>query len=177
MSDYDIIIRDIILSLKAHSDERYRKNIKVFVKTQFELLGVPNAEFKKALKEFDKTYSDITPADQVEIARRLIRSDTLEAHWFGYWIIAKNPEVFSTIVKKDLDWIVPRMDNWAQVDSFAIQVSGVAWRNGLITDAKIESWLQSDNPFVRRLALVSTIALKILLQLKIAITSLILYRR
>jgi 3-methyladenine DNA glycosylase AlkD len=159
MPNYDDVARDVISNLESHSDERYRKNIRVFVKTQFELLGVPNAQFTNVLKEFSTAHGDITTGDRIEIARRLIKSDILEAHWFGYWLIAKDEEALSHIVQNDLDWMADRMDNWAQVDSFAMQISGVAWRDGLITDAKVESWLQSDNPFVRRLAVVSTVPL------------------
>jgi 3-methyladenine DNA glycosylase AlkD len=159
MPDYHKIAHDIISNLEAHSDGQYQKNIKVFIKTQFELLGVPSAEFSKVLKEFAKAQADILPGDRIEIARRLIKSDILEAHWFGYWLIANDQQALSNIVKNDLDWIADRMDNWAQVDSFGMQISGVAWRDGLITDAKVESWLRSANPFVRRLAVVSTVPL------------------
>jgi 3-methyladenine DNA glycosylase AlkD len=159
MPDYDSILSSVISSLKAHSDERYRTNIKVFIKTQYELLGVPNAEFQKVKEEFNQTYPDISPADRVEIARKLIRSDILEAQLFGYGLTAKHDDTIAAIVGNDLDWIAPRMDNWAQVDSFALQISGVAWRDGILADSKVESWLQSENPFVRRLAVVSTVPL------------------
>ena len=50
-------------------------------------------------------------------------------------------------------------DNWCSVDAYACNVSGPCWREGALTDAMIATWSASDDRWMRRTALVSTVPL------------------
>ena len=51
------------------------------------------------------------------------------------------------------------LDSWDSVDSFARTLSGPAWVRGLISDRLVDEWAASPDRWLRRAALVSTVAL------------------
>jgi 3-methyladenine DNA glycosylase AlkD len=50
-------------------------------------------------------------------------------------------------------------DNWGSVDAYACGVSGRAWNEGRMPDAQVHQWAGSDNRWLRRTALVTTVPL------------------
>lgn len=60
---------------------------------------------------------------------------------------------------RDIESILPVLHDWCSTDCFASFLSGVAWREGVLTDAHILNWSASPNLWTRRAALVSTVPL------------------
>jgi 3-methyladenine DNA glycosylase AlkD len=53
------------------------------------------------------------------------------------------------------------VDSWEDVDTFACYLSGVAWREGQISDDVVRRWSKSADRWWRRAALVSTVPLNL----------------
>lgn len=51
------------------------------------------------------------------------------------------------------------LNGWGNVDAFARSLSGPAWAHGLVSDNLIEGWSRDADRWLRRTALVSTVAL------------------
>ncbi len=64
-----------------------------------------------------------------------------------------------TLTPSEVESLLAHLHDWVSTDCFACFVSGVAWREGVLTDRTIHSWSKSDNLWVRRAALVSTVPL------------------
>lgn len=64
-----------------------------------------------------------------------------------------------TLTPREVESLLAHLHDWASTDCFACFVSGVAWREGLLTDKTIHAWAKSNNLWTRRAALVSTIPL------------------
>jgi 3-methyladenine DNA glycosylase AlkD len=150
---------DIIQSLKDCSTERYRESIRKFVKTQHDIWGVSTPEYRLYIREFRRKYPDLSIEDRVATAKILVRKGVLEGFSFGYWLVYSDRGTLEHVATEDLDWILEGLDNWGMVDSLGTQFTGVAWRDGLIGDDTVHGWLRSENPFLRRLAVVSTVPL------------------
>jgi 3-methyladenine DNA glycosylase AlkD len=81
--------------------------------------------------------------------------------WVAYEIIAGNKAAFSSLSAVEVEEFGQGIDSWWTVDSFARTLSGPAWLNGQITDDLIFQWARSSDPWWRRAALVSTVALNL----------------
>ncbi len=71
------------------------------------------------------------------------------------------PRAVAHLSPAHIDRFLPFLHDWNSTDSFASFVSGVAWRNGILSDQHILAWTTSPNLWTRRAALVSTVPLNL----------------
>ena len=85
-------------------------------------------------------------------ARRALR-------WVGYELVRHHPAAFAAMDDARLEAFAVGLDAWDIVDGFGRILSGPAWAHGLASDTLIDGWSKSADRWLRRTALVSTIAL------------------
>lgn len=71
------------------------------------------------------------------------------------------PKAVPLLTAAQIDRYLPYLHDWNTTDCFASFISGVAWREGTLTDAHIRAWTASPNLWIRRAALVSTVPLNL----------------
>ena len=104
---------------------------------------------------------DLDGAAVLELARSLLPPDAGVPRWFTYEIVHHHPAAMRRL---DVDAVVELgrgMASWGEVDAFACYLSGVAWREGRITDAEMARWAASEDRWWRRAAVVSTVPLNL----------------
>ena len=111
------------------------------------------------LRRFRGDLSDESDDLILEVARALARQGTLEGRQAGYELLAGRPGVVEALSTSGVEELGRGNDNWASVDGFACLVAGPAWRAGRVSDADVERWARSEDPWWRRTALVSTVPL------------------
>jgi 3-methyladenine DNA glycosylase AlkD len=79
--------------------------------------------------------------------------------WIGYELVRHHRGAFAALDDAQLARFAPALDSWESVDAFGRILVGPAWAAGRISGALIESWRDSPNRWLRRAALVSTVAL------------------
>ena len=79
--------------------------------------------------------------------------------WIAYELIRGNARAFSVLDDARIAALAVGLDSWESVDAFSRTLSGPAWAHGLVSDGLIETWTRSDDRWLRRTALVSTIEL------------------
>jgi len=157
--DFTALADEVVQEMKKEAVEKYRKNLEGFVKTQYKILGVPTAGHIQMRKRFHAKYPDLSVVDRIKLAKILMKSDMLEARGFAYHLIVSHPEGIARTMPQDLEWLSEGLDNWVSVDTLGYHITGQAWKDGLLTDEMVGSWQKSDSPWMRRLALVSTVPL------------------
>jgi 3-methyladenine DNA glycosylase AlkD len=78
--------------------------------------------------------------------------------WFGYELI-RHHHAFDMLDDRLVEDLACGLDSWDSVDGFGRILSGPAWARGLISDDLIDRWSAADDRWLRRAALVSTVAL------------------
>ncbi|HLJ52513.1 MAG TPA: DNA alkylation repair protein [Rhizomicrobium sp.] len=79
--------------------------------------------------------------------------------WFAYELVRFHKGAFQALDDRTLVRFAKGLDSWDSVDAFGRILSGPAWAQGLASDRLIEGWSRSRDLWLRRLALVSTVAL------------------
>src|SRR5689334_6306001 len=79
--------------------------------------------------------------------------------WFAYELVRFHKGAFEALDDRILARFAKGLDSWDSVDAFGRILSGPAWAQGRASDGLIDRWSRSRDLWLRRLALVSTIAL------------------
>lgn len=125
-----------------------------------EALPLRNTPSMRAVrKRYSSALSGADAAYILELARVLRREGGYR--WIGYELIQSHPAAYRSLSARELEELGRGMDSWWTVDAFARTLSGPAWRDGLISDELIRKWVQSEDLWWRRAALVSTVALNV----------------
>jgi len=97
------------------------------------------------------------PGFILEVARELQRRRA--CRWMGYELIRHHRAAFTAVTDTMLEELAIGLESWDSVDGFGRILSGPAWAHGLASNALIDRWSRSGDRWLRRTALVSTIAL------------------
>ena len=97
--------------------------------------------------------------DVLALAERLVARDDAFDRFLAYELIAAHPAAMASLGRTTLRRLGRGMDSWGDVDTFASYVAGPAWREGQLPDVEIARWARSSDRWLRRAALVSTVAL------------------
>jgi len=152
-------VTQILAALAPHASEERRQVAVTYFPTTMRVLGVPVPALRPIAKALAKAHKDASPAFVLDLAEALIRDGSMEGRQVAYELLENHKATALALRPDDIERLRQGLDNWASVDSFAASVAGPAWRRGQLGDATVDAWSQSDDRFVRRLALVCTVAL------------------
>lgn len=126
-----------------------------------EILGVPVPHIRKAVRRLRSEVKHEPDDVWIALAHRLIEANYHESRQVAYELLALRSALVHALTRKEIEALGKGMDNWASVDTFSVSISGVAWREGRISDSAVHAWTRSRNLWWRRCALVSTVALNL----------------
>ena len=96
-----------------------------------------------------------------DIIERSLLEGAREVRWMGFEIAHYHRPTLESLDLPTLEALGRSLNSWDSVDVFSLYLSGPAWRNGQISDSDVYGWARSENPWWRRGALVSTVALNL----------------
>ncbi len=159
MSDeLDRIASSLLTALRKDVNLERREFVRGYAPTSEDILGVSVPATRKAARAARSQVRHEPIEVRVRLAQRIIALGFLETRHAAYEILAKDA---AHLTKGDLETLGVGMDNWATVDAFSTMLAGPAWIAGRLSDANVIRWARSKNPWWRRAALASTVALNV----------------
>lgn len=132
-----------------------------YAPTQLSWLGVPVPAIRRVVRDIARATRDQPPAAIVRLALALSRRGSIEGRQVGYELLSCRVDALALVDSGVAVRLGRGNDNWASVDAFATSVTGPAWRLGFLHDRDLLEWARSSDPWWRRTALVSTVALNV----------------
>ena len=117
------------------------------------------ASMRQVLRRYSRELRDRSPEFMLELATTLVEEDS--SRWVGYELIQAHPQAFQCLDQERLEALGQGINSWWTVDAFARTLAGPAWLKGQISEEAILAWAHSEDPWWRRAALVSTVALNV----------------
>ena len=93
----------------------------------------------------------------LSLARDLIDSGI--PRFVAYELVLCHRPAIETLRPSDVMRLSRGLQTWGDIDSFACFITGPAWRDGRLSDARVRKWTGSRNWIWRRVAAVSTVVL------------------
>lgn len=153
------ICENIISDLHKNANAKRIQFNRTVAPTSMKIMGVTNPDLKEIARKWLPEIKKLTDNEWIDLAKLLVDTRIFECNQLGFELMWKNKKALSSITCRDIEHLGKNIDNWATVDALAVMVSGRAWREKQISDEEVLAWLQSENRWWRRLALVSTIPL------------------
>lgn len=146
-------------ALRRLADPARREATQGYFPTHMEILGVSAPNMRAVLKEIVAGLKGSGADDVLEMVWLLRELGTHEARQVAFELLNRRTDARARLRARDVRKLGEGNDNWASVDAFCGYVSGPAWREGQVTDGEVRRWAASPDPWWRRTALVSTVAL------------------
>lgn len=121
-----------------------------------------NTQTIRALRR--KISTELAAADRhtvMTLALELTRGADPAGRWVAYELVQHHPAARDGIGPSEVERLGEGISAWSTVDCFACYISGPAWREGHINDARVHRWARSKDRWWRRAALVSTVPLNV----------------
>jgi 3-methyladenine DNA glycosylase AlkD len=127
------------------------------IRARIAALPVRNtATLRGVRRDFSRRLAEADAAQVMAAARALLHSPL---RWIAYELVQHHPAAMSRMKKREVEEFGEGIASWADVDCFACFIAGPAWHAGQIPDSVIHAWARSHDRWLRRAALVSTVAL------------------
>ncbi len=141
------------------STDKRREATSRYIRTSLTVIGTATPELRKVVREFAPEVKGGPPEAALGLAVELARRGTLEGRQTGYELLAKHREAMASLTIADFERLGERMDNWASVDGFCVELAGPAWLRGILADEHVFGWLEAEDVWWRRAAVVATTGL------------------
>lgn len=157
--DTNVFIEPLIQSLREQYDAKRHERAKGYYPSSMEIIGVTNQGIKAVYDEYMDAFKALHADDQWAGAIALCNAGIFEAQQLGYMLLNKSRKAMTEMNREKILAVAGIQDNWVSVDSYSVWFSGKAWRLGHIDDDEVMGWCSSEDRWIRRKALVSTVSL------------------
>ena len=147
--------------LEISADPEREKMIAINHPTSNHVLGLKAAELRKVINEWREKLTYFTEEQWITLSLELVGLNIHECQLTAFEFLWKNKKALQALSVDQIKALGKNLDNWASVDTYCIYITGYCWRTGKLQDFNIEQWAQSENRWIRRAALVSTVPLNL----------------
>jgi len=153
------LIKDIRESLEELADEKRIEFAKKSYPTKMRVIGVTVPNLKIVLKELKNQTKSFELKEKLDLIKRLIDEDVFELQQIAFEYLQTQKNLYKSLTEEYIESIEKNLDNWISVDYFGAIVVGCAWRENFVSTTKVKRYLESEDYWIRRIAIVSTVSL------------------
>ena len=153
------LLAETVAAIEAKADTARQEAAKWYYPTSMRVIGAKNPDLTPVISGLVKKFRGYPPEEAVAFAKMLTGTDIFECQVTAFTMLTKLKKPLAVLTLQDLNELGRTLDNWASVDAFSCYVAGIVWRLGNISDEVVRGWAVSDNRWIRRSAVVCTVAL------------------
>ncbi|HKK59565.1 MAG TPA: DNA alkylation repair protein [Salinivirga sp.] len=153
------LVNQIIYELKSLQDDTRKASAMGNFPGKLEIIGVSSPNIKKVVIKVRKTTNSWTLQQKTALAINLTQTHYHECHHLAYYFLEQEPKVINILTIEEAEKLAACLDNWVLTDTYSTFILGVLWRIGTVDDQYIHNLLKSDDLWLKRCAVVSTVPL------------------
>lgn len=153
------LLSDIKSSLEEFADPKRVDFAKTSYPTAMEVIGVTVPNLKLVLKELKAVTKEFSVSEKLALAKLLIYENVFELQQLAFEFLDSNKQVLKSLSVEDIKELGQNLDNWLSVDYYSAVIVGFAWREKLIATEEVKKYLESEDYWIRRIAIVATVSL------------------
>lgn len=154
-----IMIDYIISELENYAENKRINFANTSHPTAMRIIGVSNPNQKIILKKVKSKIINFSNREKIELVHNLFETNIFECQHMAFDFIGNNKAMLKELSIMDIEKMNKNLDNWVSVDCYGVYIIGYALREHLISLDYIQNLINSENFWIRRVALVSTVAL------------------
>ena len=158
---YSEIIKLMLEDLNRGAAARHNTLGVPTFQTGMKRLGVSSPQIKSIANNWSSILFDYTSHQWIDLCIMLVQEEIFEGQILAYELLWKNKKALKSLNIKQILALGNKLDNWVSVDSYSTMIAGWHWREGTLPDSQIKLWLKSEDYWLRRVAVVSTIPLNL----------------
>ena len=148
--------------LRKNQDKKFAQSRNKLIGEEILSYGVRTSKIRKIVKKYWKEYPELKTARTCfTTAEKLISAKILDSKLAGIFLLGLYQK---TLAIKDISWleklITEDINNWAVSDALASEVLVPVLKNSLKKNNLLYDWANSENIWLKRTALVTTVKLK-----------------
>ena len=148
--------------LRKNQDKKFAQSRNKLIGEEIFSYGVRTKEIRKIVKRYWKEYPELkTTKACFTTAEKLISTKNLDNQLAGVFLLGLYQKISAI---KDISWleklITEDINNWAVSDALASEVLVPVLKNSLKKNNLLYDWANSENIWLKRAALVTTVKLK-----------------
>lgn len=147
--------------LEMFANQSRKEMITINHPTSLKVFGLKAVELRKVINEWRVKLSHFKEEQWIALSLELFDTNIHECQLTAFEFLWKNKKALQALTVDQIMALGKNLDNWASVDTYCIYITGYSWRTGKLQDSIIEQWAMSENRWVRRTALVSTVPLNL----------------
>lgn len=151
----------VLARLRAAADPERKQVAEGYYSSAMHILGVPAGPVHDLAKELARGLKKAEDGEVLALVEGLVATNVHEARQVAYELLERHKVALRSLRTRQVEQLGKGNDNWLSVDTYATLVAGPSWREGRVTDAALQRWARSKDPWWRRTALVSTVALNL----------------
>jgi 3-methyladenine DNA glycosylase AlkD len=117
-------------------------------------------EWRKLRRAWSKDLGSHTAGEVIRLATELIDAGPW-GRLTAYELVAYHPGAMAALTPASIRRLGKGVADWGSVDTFACYLAGPAWREGRLPTRQVHAWLRSSDRWLRRTAVVCTVALNV----------------
>lgn len=150
---------DIITTLRSLANDERKTKANTYHPTRMEVIGVTNPEVKLVVRELRSSMKGSSREIYMQLCKELVSANILECQLAAWWLLDMEKRIIPSLTLHEMEELQGVLDNWVSVDTYGVFIYGVLWRKGTIPDRQVRQLCESPDVWMRRLALVGTVAL------------------
>ena len=155
-----IELSELRVTLEQLADEKRIAFANKTYPTAMHVIGVTNPNIKMVLKELRAQIKGYEPPEKLNLVKQLVDQNVFEMQQLAFEVFLAEKKINQSLTQTFIERIEKNLDNWVSVDYFGAIV-GVAWREQPILIDKVKAYLNSDDFWKRRVAVVATVSLNL----------------
>ena len=154
-------LNKLTLLLQSRANRDNAVHMSVYMKTRFSFFGIKTPERRKLTREWWKKFPISSESELLNLANELWNLEQREFHYVGSDTLKKYKSMLTPSALNTLKRLIINNSWWDTVDTLAAHPIGQIILNFPETGQIMDTWIEDDNMWVRRTAILHQLQFKI----------------